>query len=670
MRVLWAAACLLMASMQVHAGFSTSEPASISRFEQRKLYLDAIHAIENGQYNRANHIATQLTDYPLYPYIEYTEKIYTLSRQPTSAILSFKDRYHDLPIAQQLMENWVYVLAKQGRWSEFLKYYDPATFEGERDACFYALALYRTGQKQQAFDQARKLWLVNYSQPDECDTVFRAWQESGELDSEAVWQRYLMSLKANKVSLANYLTRFMSEADRHTAERFSQVRRNPELIMRRERFTADDDKTRELILYGIYRLTWRDAGKAARTLMAYSHEHAFNKEALTDLYTQIGVQMTIEGDRENLLDSLPVNLSENEALTTARIRLALRQLSWSQVLVFMNLLPDDEQASSRWQFWKARVLMGSSDPKDQSTAREIFTSLSQSRDFYGFLSADAIGTRYHFEDTPIAVSNVDVLELEKLPGIQRALELFTLDERNRARREWYFAARDFDDSQRQAAARVAQKWGWYRQAIKSMIDAHAWDDLDVRFPLAYYDSFVSNARTADIPLPWSLAVARQESSFMPDARSRAGALGIMQVLPGTARLTAREQGIDFSGSDELRKPAANIRIGTAYLGRLLRQFNNNRVIASAAYNAGPARVENWVDPSLPVDVWIETLPFAETRDYVENVLMFTAIYSRRLEQMHPLIYDHELKDFSNQQVVLSGAAAPEPSAMAAEPAAD
>ncbi|HKI75308.1 MAG TPA: transglycosylase SLT domain-containing protein [Pseudomonadales bacterium] len=641
--------------MQVHAGFSSSEPASISRFEQRKLYVEAIDDIEQGRISSAQRIARQLTDYPLYPYIEYTEKIYTLPRQSASAILEFRDRYHDLPIADQLMENWVYILAKQGRWSEFLKYYDPKTFVGQRNACFYAWALYKTGQQQQAFDEARKLWLVNFSQPDECDPIFRVWRESGQLDNEAAWQRYLMSIQSNKVSLANYLTRFLSDSDRKTAERFVEVRRHPKTIARTARFTANDEKTNALILYGVNRLAYRDAATAFRTLMTYTGTHHFDANDLDETWTNVGVRLAQDGDKEGLLDALPINLQDNERLTTARIRLALRQLAWSQVLVFMNLLPEDEQQSSRWQFWKARVLTGSNDPKDQQNAREIYTSLSQTRDFYGFLSADAIGTQYQFDNTPVAVSNGDVLKLEKQPGIQRALELFTLNERNRARREWYFTTRDFDKSQLQVAARVAQKWGWYRQAIKSMIDANAWNDLDIRFPLAYYDSFVSYARTADIPLPWTLAIARQESSFMPDARSSAGALGVMQVMPGTARLTAHRHGIDFSGRDDLMQPIPNIHIGSAYLGSLLRKFNNNRVVASAAYNAGPARVENWVDPSLPLDVWIETLPFPETRDYVENVLMFSAIYSRRLALSHPFIYNHELDDFSNPQVVVNSA---------------
>lgn len=644
---------LLLVCMQVHAGFSNTGQASASRFEQRKLYQQAIDAIKHHQRSRAQNIARQLTDYPLYPYILYTDKIYNINRQNAQNIHAFAEQYQDLPIASQLLENWVYILAKRGKWQSFIDQYDPKTFNGERNACYYAYALYKVGKKDAAWAEAKKLWLVGHSQPDECDHVFRAWRETGKLTPDLAWQRYILSLDANKYSLARYLTRFLSEKDNYLAKLFARVRRDPRYIENSHHFDQTGEKIDSIILYGINLLAWRDPQAALTSLNHYRQTRPFTAQEVNEAYTRIGVKLALNGDNNNLLDSLPVDLRHDTKLLKARIRLALHQLSWSHALVLINLLPDDEKSASRWQYWKARILMGSPDAADKQLAQEIYKRLSKERNFYGFMSADAIGVDYHFEDSPIDVDMDEVLNLEAAPGIQRALELFTLDQRHRARREWYFATRDFDARELQIAARVAQKWGWYRQAIKSMIDARAWDDLDIRFPLAYYDSFVSNARTWDIPLQWSLAIARQESAFMPDARSRAGALGIMQILPSTAKLTANRQGLDFNGADQLRHPVSNIRLGSAYLGDLLRKFDNNRIIASAAYNAGPARVQRWINPSLPLDVWIETIPFTETRDYVENVLMFAAIYARRLSQTHPLIYAHERHDFSNQQVTLA-----------------
>lgn len=649
--------CLCVASAPVYAGFADNEAVGISRFEQRQLYLEAIDAIKSGQRGKLRELEDRLTDYPLYPYIEYTEKIYSINRQTPESILDFTRRYQDLPIADQLLENWVYVLAKQGRWSEFLQYYDPERFTGQSNACLYAHALYRVGRMEEANAEARRLWLVPYSQPDECDSVFYVWRNNNGMDADVAWQRFALAMKANETTLGNYLVRYVASEDRALANTFKLVRRSPNYVRQENRFPGVDEKTNEVILYGINRLSYRDPEGALRALEQYAPTRTFPPADLEDTYTRIGIQLALDRDANNLLDTLPANLEKNPALVEARLRLALRQLSWSQVLVFLNLLPAELQESSRWQFWKARVLMGSADPRDQAMAREIYVKLAGSRNFYGFLAADALGVDYQYEDTPVSVSTDEILDLEATPGIQRALELFTLNQRYRARREWYAATGDFDRRELEVAARVAQKWGWYRQAIKSMIDAKAWDDLDIRFPLAYYDSFVSNARTWDIPLQWSFAIARQESAFMPDAKSSAGAMGIMQLLPSTARLTANRHGLEPVRTGDLNEPILNIQLGSAYLGRMLRRFNNNRILASAAYNAGPARVETWLDPTLPLDVWVETLPFPETRDYVENVLMFAAIYSKRLSQSRsqsqPLIYAHEFKDFSNQQITLN-----------------
>lgn len=137
---------------------------------------------------------------------------------------------------------------------------------------------------------------------------------------------------------------------------------------------------------------------------------------------------------------------------------------------------------------------------------------------------------------------------------------------------------------------------------------------------------------------------------MPDARSSSGALGVMQLMPSTAELVARKLGVSYKNNTSLTDPDLNIQLATNYLSQMLRRFDNNRILASAAYNAGPGRVNQWLDPDMPFDVWIEIIPFSETRGYVQNVLMFSSIYSRRMDEHQPLIYPHERSYFSPQQV--------------------
>ncbi|MBD3646069.1 MAG: lytic transglycosylase domain-containing protein, partial [Pseudomonadales bacterium] len=414
---------------------------------------------------------------------------------------------------------------------------------------------------------------------------------------------------------------FLERDDKQLANNLKMVHLSPWNVQKIATFREDHEKNRFIIAHGVERLARINANAAHDAFEEHQALHNFSDEVKNRVWVTVGIHLTFDGDPLNHLDDLPINITEHPDLTEARIRFALRRQNWGDVLVYINLLPEEFQASPRWQYWKARVLMGSDDQADRQAAQEMFRKIAAERNYYGFLAADSIRQPYNFDDNPTPISQEQILSLEATPGIQRALELFVLNEMSRARREWYFTTSEFSDIERQVAARVARKWGWYRHAIHSMIRAEAWDDLEIRFPLAYQHTFTANARTADIPLHWSMAVARQESAFMPDARSSAGALGIMQLMPATAALVADSMDMKGVSESDLTDPSLNIQLGSWYLGSLLRQFDQNRILATAAYNAGPGRVREWLDPSLPLDVWIETIPYRETRHYVQNVLM-------------------------------------------------
>ncbi|MEX2488670.1 MAG: transglycosylase SLT domain-containing protein [Pseudomonadales bacterium] len=629
-----------------------SNSSSVSRYEQRQMYKDAIKFIQSGQISRYRTLKEKLKGYPLYPYLEYMRKIYSISHQDAESILGFAERYPDTPIADQLVQNWLYNLAQRGHWEEFLTHYNKEIAAPKID-CFHAYALYKTGEREAAYAAGQELWLVDYSQPDECDSIFRILRQEGQLTPELAWQRFAMSLTSNEVSLATYLMRFLDRDDRQLARNFKMVHTKPYNVGRTHIFSDQHEKNREMVLHGIERLAPLNSGKAFDAFEEYQAIHEFSPSQLKATWERIGILLAVDGDPGNRLDRVPLKFTDYPELTEARIRLALRRQNWSDALVLINALPEDLQATPRWQYWQARVLMGSNDPADRMAANDIYAELANSRNYYGFLAADALGRPYDFDDVRMQIDREQVLSMEATPGIQRALELFVLDELTRARHEWYFTTKDFSPIEREIVARVAQKWGWYRHAIYAMIEAEAWNDLEIRFPLAYQHNFLAGARTADIPLHWSLAVARQESAFMPDAKSSAGALGVMQLMPRTADLVARDVAIGSVSRHDLIDPGVNIHLGSAYLGNLLRRFKQNRIFATAAYNAGPSRVDKWLDPSLPMDVWIETIPYRETREYVQSVLIFGAIYNHRLQYDQPMIFANEKADFSSHAITLT-----------------
>jgi soluble lytic murein transglycosylase len=619
------------------------------RFEQRQMYLDAIHLIKTSQFSRLQKLKPQLRTYPLYPYLEYTEISYRISRQSEQDILRFVEQYKDTPLVESLLAHWLSNLAKRGKWEIFVTHYDKVT-PTKKLACQHAYGLYKVGMVDQALTQAEKLWTVGFSQPDECDSIFNVWRGANGITPEIAWQRFALSLKENNKDLASYLIRFVDRQDKPFATNYRLIHLKPKTIKRYKSFKATNIRNREIILHGVKRLSRLDPEDALLTLEKYEKLQDFNPDELEDAYTYIGVRLAGKSSDLALVDSLPVNLHEHPKLVEARIRQNLKHGDWSNVMVLINLLPQEQQKSNRWQYWKARALGLSADEADREIARNVMIELSSERSFYGFVSADILQNQYNYQDEPSPVTLEQILSLEESPGIQRALELFALGERSQARREWYFSTSDFNNVERDVAARVALRWGWYKASIQTMIDAGAWNHLDHRFPIAYADTFITHARRANIPVQWSLAIARQESSFMTDAKSSAGALGVMQLMPATAKQVAAKIGVSYPNNRSLTSPDLNIRLGTNYLAQMLRKFDNNRILASAAYNAGPGRVNQWLNPNVPFDVWIEIIPFTETRNYVQNVLMFSSIYSRRMNERQPLIYAHERNYFSPQQV--------------------
>jgi soluble lytic murein transglycosylase len=619
------------------------------RFEQRQMYLDAIHLIKTSQFSRLQELKPPLRTYPLYPYLEYTEISYRISRQSEQDILRFVQQYRDTPLVEPLLAHWLANLAKRGKWEIFFTHYNKVT-PTKKLACQHAYGVYKVGMVDQALTEAEKLWTVGFSQPDECDPIFNVWRGANGITPEIAWQRFALSLKENNKDLSSYLIRFVDRQDKPFATNYRLVHLKPKTIKRYKSFKATNIRNREIILHGVKRLSRIDPEDALLTLSHYEKLQDFNPVELEDAYAYIGVRLAGKSSDLALIDSLPVNLHEQPALVEARIRQSLEHGDWSNVIILINLLPQEQQDSNRWQYWKARALGISADEADRQIARNIMIELSSKRSFYGFVSADILQNQYNYQDEPSPVTLEQILSLEESPGVQRALELFALGERSRARREWYFSTSDFNNVERDVAARVALRWGWYKASIQTMIDAGAWNHLDHRFPIAYADTFITHARRANIPVQWSLAIARQESSFMTDAKSSSGALGVMQLMPATAKQVAAKIGVSFPNNTSLTSPDINIRLGTNYLGQMLRKYDNNRILASAAYNAGPGRVNQWLDPDVPFDVWIEIIPFTETRNYVQNVLMFSSIYSQRMNERQPLIYPHERNDFSPQQV--------------------
>ncbi|MGV8836685.1 transglycosylase SLT domain-containing protein, partial [Cellvibrio sp.] len=337
---------------------------------------------------------------------------------------------------------------------------------------------------------------------------------------------------------------------------------------------------------------------------------------------------------EKLVASTP-NLTRIDLLEWL-LRESLRKQDWERVNEWLARLPEDARKTERWRYWQART-MEELEIKEINgeTAASIYSSVAPARSFYGFLAADKTGVNYHLLDRPMTFTSEQIAEVENAQGILRAREFFARGELGAANREFFHTTRRMPLEKMVIAGRLAEKLGWYRNGIQVMADAQYWDDLQVRFPIVYKEHVAKAAQQTSVNPLFIFAVTRQESAFVHDAKSTAGAVGLMQLLPATAKQTAQKNGLSFTPQD-LIKPEKNIALGSRYLDHLLGVFDGNRILAAAAYNAGPTRVKKWLNTDkgaqLPYDVWIETIPYKETRGYVQNILSFSVIYAYRLGQ--------------------------------------
>jgi len=304
-------------------------------------------------------------------------------------------------------------------------------------------------------------------------------------------------------------------------------------------------------------------------------------------------------------------------------------------------MPMARQKEDRWRYWLARSLevQGQSKP-----ARELYHETAKLRGFYGFMAAQRTGVPYRIKNQTLKQVPDWRTASKRWPFLLRVRELLAMNEIAAARSEWIHNMDRNSVAQRIEFGHIALNQGWHQLAILASIRAEAWDALELRFPKPYKQTFSQVARERAVNMSLLYAISRQESALYPLAQSPVGARGLMQLMPATAKETAGKLGVPYRSEQQLFDPAMNIRLGSAYLKRLLDVYDGNRILAAAAYNAGPGRVKRWREQSVdkPMDVWVESIPYRETRNYVQNVLSFDLIYQHKLQQPLRFLSDREL----------------------------
>lgn len=591
--------------------------------QQRNDFLQAEKRLAQGNMP----VSQSLSAYPLYPYLQYLWLKDNLSQ--AEQIQSFLVAYKETRYAGLLRSKWLNYLAKTERWDDFIKHYEAT--ENTALQCQYTLAIYKTDHQQQALNEAQHLWLTGDSLPEECDPLMSVLMlspnASPNFTAELIWQRFELALNKDNVSVAQYVRRSMNPLDQDIADTWLRVHQNPVLI---ETLGLLNPSQGRLFAHGVDRLAKTDLSLAIR--LWDNKKSAFQLDSLMAQKQERNLALALARSRNfsayDRLKQLPVVDAE---VNEWKLRTALLEQNWQHVTEVLSGLSIQEQQDPKWQYWQARSL----DKAGNSVqAQEAYAKLAEDRSFYGFLAADNVNKAYQFSNKPVFLAENELENLANTADFKVVNEFKALHRNLEAERQWWYAIKKLSKEQLMIAAKLAQLWHWDQVAITTLVKADYWDDLNLRFPVYYPAQIQANANLQNLDPAIVFGLIRQESIFNKDAESSVGARGLMQVMPQTGMQIAHDLNEKWQSDNGLFNPEMNIRYGAYYYKQLLRQFHGHFALAVAAYNAGSGRVTKWLPnlSAMPADIWIETIPFKETRKYVTSVLSYAIIYQQLIQR--------------------------------------
>ena len=597
--------------------------------QQRQLFHDASFALERNKITRFRQLLKQLEDYPAKPYLEYDAFSRRVTRAKPQQVEQFLQQFAEYPFAYHARGKWLNVLARRGDWENYLIFFDGR--ENTRLRCLAFQARLNLGQLEGLNDEIARVWSRGYSQPSQCDPAFAYFLQSYEQVEQAIWLRIEKAFKARRPNLARYLGKQLDQQARVTVDTWYRAHRRPERSLRELAEVEDNHYNRAIIIHAIDRLARKDSLKALAQWNLLRDDFTFTQEQKDQSQRRIALSAAYQHKPEarDLLSSLePSNMNDQAHLWLARIQ--LRSRDWSGLMNTINSMPEHLHQENEWQYWLSRSM----EAEGQVTASlSLLEQLSDKSSYYGFLAADKLQRDYRIEQENAASVEVDEDGfLSANPHMLRARELFYLGRMVDAKREWFQALRYLDQDQIKQAATLASKWQWHDSAIRTVAKTPHRNDYSLRFPMPYRQQVMRHAHDRELDPSLIYGVMRRESLFDPLARSSVGALGLMQLMPSTARRVARSLGMKRPRKSDILRVENNIRLGTHYLRTVMNRFDNNVALAAAAYNAGPGNVKRWLPKNsvMSADLWVETVPFKETRNYVQAVLAYSTVFDKSL----------------------------------------
>ncbi|MFM5471094.1 transglycosylase SLT domain-containing protein [Aeromonas veronii] len=615
-------------------------PTLMAQTADQTLYRQAYDAVRANDQARFQQIRARLTHYPLLPYLDYYQLAFRPGAADYNDVTRFIRQHGDTPQSNRLERSYLTYLAQSQQWSQFLRFY-PAKPSSTDLLCMHYQALYYTGKPKEALQGAGKIWMSGQSRPDACSPLFQLWQASGQRTQEKIWQRMTLAFEAENPNLIRHLGATLGSGLQSYGDQMVTLFEQPAKAMNPAYFSSNP-YSRKLLSLGLTRYANQEPESVLRQLALLRSRFGLTQAEVKPVERAIARRLLLDRSiaQRSWVDSTVKKLADPD-ITELRARLAIWEQDWRGLSGWVKMMPMARQKEDRWRYWMARSLEVQGQ---QKPARDLYLETANLRGFYGFMAAQRTGVPYRIKNQ--SVKHVPDWRTASLrwPFLLRVRELLSMNEIAAARSEWIHNMDRNPVAQRIEFGHIALNQGWHELAILASIRAEAWDALDLRFPLPLKRTFSQMAQERTMNTSLLYAISRQESALYPLAQSPVGARGLMQLMPATAKETAGKLGVPYRNEQQLFDPTMNIRLGSAYLKRLLDVYDGNRILAAAAYNAGPGRVKRWREQSdnKPMDVWVESIPYKETRNYVQNVLSFDLIYQHKLQQPLRFMSEREL----------------------------
>jgi soluble lytic murein transglycosylase len=585
-------------------------------------FLAAEEAFRTRDVKALEFYVSALKEHLLADYPQYWLLSLTLKDTDPAKVSDFLTRYPEGPLSERLRIDWLKQLGQNEQWDAYAAQFPKLKQEDTTLTCYDIQRRVSQGDKD-ALKQALPLWFIGSSQPDSCDPLFAQLLGEGGLSNEDVWARIRLASLANNAGVLSAANTYLPSSEAIDVRAFDKARRAPSVHLAKKDIPLKTRGAREIAIFSVLQIARKDAGKAANFWSIVAPR--FAEKDQRDVWGQIGFQAAWDHKPAALAW---FNKAGNAALSDNQLawktRAALRAENWTEVQTAIEHMSATEQQVSTWRYWKARALKHLGKGQE---ARELFLTLAQEFGFYPQLASEEIGTVLSNPKEPWKPGADEIKAMEETHGVKRALYLNRLGLWREGAKEWNVAMRGLDDKQLLTAAEVANRARWYDRAIHAAERTQTLHDFSLRFPTPFRSEISAGAKQNRLDEAWVYGIVRQESRFYSEAKSRVGAMGLMQLMPATARWIAQRLGISNFRAGDAVTVDTNTAFGTYYMRHVLDDLGH-AVLATAGYNAGPSRAKRWRDRKpLEGAIYTESIPLGETRDYVKKVMANATTYA-------------------------------------------